>query len=130
MKTRDVLIEGSTFIDSTGPAIQVAAEGSWHESVSSADVTIRRNRFLRSGSGWGPAILVNIDCAESPPYLTGTCVSRTISSTGRDWTAESPSARRTGSVSGTTGSAARRTDCSGQLPECGASRQRNRQLGA
>lgn len=66
VKTRDVLIEGCTFIDSTGPAIQVAAEGSWHESVSSADVTIRRNRFLRSGSGWGPAILVNIDCAGEP----------------------------------------------------------------
>ncbi len=65
-KTRDVLIEGCTFMDSTGPAIQVAAEGSWHESISAADVTIRRNRFLRSGSGWGPAILVNIDCAGEP----------------------------------------------------------------
>lgn len=66
VKTRDVCIEGCTFMDSTGPAIQVAAEGSWHESVSSADVTIRRNRFLHSGSGWGPAILVDIDCEGQP----------------------------------------------------------------
>lgn len=48
VKTRNVLIEGCTFIDADLCAIEVAAESWWKEGVCSADVTIRGNRILCS----------------------------------------------------------------------------------
>jgi nitrous oxidase accessory protein NosD len=53
IKTRDVLIEGCTIQDTTGTAIHIGAEGSWHEGPASADVRIRYNRIIDCGFGEG-----------------------------------------------------------------------------
>jgi lysophospholipase L1-like esterase len=70
VKTRNVLIERNLFIGTVGTAIHIAAEGSWHEGVPSANVVIRDNRILGGGVGDGTvagasAIAVNIDSKES-----------------------------------------------------------------
>jgi len=53
IKTRNVLIENCSIIESTGTGIQIAAEGQWHEGPGSADVVIRNNRIIRCGRGDG-----------------------------------------------------------------------------
>ena len=71
IKTRDVLVEGCTFESCMGTAIHVAAEGGWHEGVTSAHVIIRNNRMMRCGHNnqgriiGASGICVNID-AENP----------------------------------------------------------------
>jgi hypothetical protein len=53
IKTRDVIIENCTIIESTGTGIHIGAEGTWHEGPGSYNVTIRNNRILRCGRGDG-----------------------------------------------------------------------------
>lgn len=53
IKTRNVLIENTTIVETTGTAIQIGAEGYWHEGPGSENVTIRNNRMLRCGLGDG-----------------------------------------------------------------------------
>ena len=67
IKTRNALVEGCTFESCMGTAIHVAAEGGWHEGVTSAHVIIRNNRMMRCGHGnqgrimGASGICVNID---------------------------------------------------------------------
>ena len=71
IKTRNALVEGCSFESCMGTAIHVAAEGGWHEGVTSANVIIRNNRMMRCGYGnqgrimGASGICVNID-AENP----------------------------------------------------------------
>ena len=53
IKTRNVIIENSTILETTGTAIHIGAEGGWHEGPGSANVIIRNNRILRCGRGAG-----------------------------------------------------------------------------
>ncbi len=64
VKTRNVLLEGNTFVDPYGPAVVIAAEPWWCEGVCAADVTIRRNRVVNIRETWGDAggIEVMADC--------------------------------------------------------------------
>lgn len=71
IKTRNVLIENCTIIESTGTGIHIGAEGSWHEGPGSANVVIRNNRILRCGRGTGTqnetsGIAVNVVSADPP----------------------------------------------------------------
>lgn len=76
VKTRDVLIEGCTFMDADLCAIEVAAEAWWKEGVCSADVVIRGNRIIytgtRKGGGIrgsaGIAVLVDSNLPEGTPH--------------------------------------------------------------
>jgi len=69
IKTRNVLVEGCTFESCMGTAIHLAAEGGWHEGVTSSHVIIRNNRMMRCGHGnqgrmmGACGICVNIDAA-------------------------------------------------------------------
>jgi hypothetical protein len=65
VKTRNVLIENSTFRESTGTAIHIGAEGDWREGAGAANVVIRNNRIIRCGRGAGTndnasAIAINV----------------------------------------------------------------------
>ena len=51
VKTRGVLIENCSFEDVMGSAVSVAAEGWWHEGVTSENVTIRGNRIVNCEGG-------------------------------------------------------------------------------
>ncbi|PZX48294.1 glycosyl hydrolase family 28-related protein [Algoriphagus chordae] len=51
VKTRKVLIENSSFENTTGTAIHIGAEGNWLEGVASEDVIIRNNTFTNCGLG-------------------------------------------------------------------------------
>jgi hypothetical protein len=53
VKTRDVLIENNFFgsITGHGSAVSIAAEGGWHEGVTSANVVIRNNRIVDCARG-------------------------------------------------------------------------------
>jgi len=53
IKSRNVLIEGNLFFENTGTAIHVAAEGSWREGVTAANIVIRNNRMIGNGRGAG-----------------------------------------------------------------------------
>lgn len=53
VKTRKVLIEGCSIQNSTGTAIDIAAEGNWMEGVCAADVVVRNNQITHCGLG-GP----------------------------------------------------------------------------
>lgn len=71
IKTRNVIIENCTIIESTGTGIHIGAEGSWHEGPGSANVVIRNNRILRCGRGTGTqnkasGIAVNVVSAHPP----------------------------------------------------------------
>lgn len=67
IKTRNVLIEGNRYFNA-GTAIHVAAEASWREGVTSANVVIRNNHF--GGAGYvgafheASAIAVDIETTE------------------------------------------------------------------
>jgi hypothetical protein len=72
VKTRKVLIENSTFEDTTGTCIHIGAEGNWMEGVASADVVVRGNEIINCGLG-GPndgtidgasAIAVHVNAAD------------------------------------------------------------------
>ena len=70
IKTRDVLIEGCTIVDTTGTGIHVGAECDWLEGGPTADLVIRNNRIIDCGLGHGTqnnacAIAVNVK-AENP----------------------------------------------------------------
>jgi hypothetical protein len=68
IKSRNVLIEQNRFLNNGGTAIHVAAEESWREGVTSANVVIRNNLFI--GNGYvgaiheASAIAVNIETEE------------------------------------------------------------------
>lgn len=49
IKSRNVLIEQNRFLNTDGTAVHVAAEASWREGVSSANVVIRDNLFIDNG---------------------------------------------------------------------------------
>lgn len=53
IKSRNVLLENNTITNSTGTGIHIGAEGSWHEGPASADVRVRYNRIINTGSGAG-----------------------------------------------------------------------------
>ncbi|MBL7111605.1 MAG: right-handed parallel beta-helix repeat-containing protein [Bacteroidales bacterium] len=53
IKTRNVLIENNTIMETTGTGIQIGAEGYWHEGPGSENVVIRNNRIIRCGLGDG-----------------------------------------------------------------------------
>lgn len=46
IKCRRALVENCTVTDVFETAVKIAAEASWHEGISSADVTVRRCRFV------------------------------------------------------------------------------------
>ena len=53
IKTRNVIIENNTIMETTGTGIQIGAEGYWHEGPGSENVLIRNNRIIRCGLGDG-----------------------------------------------------------------------------
>ena len=61
VKTRSVLVEGNTFRNVFGAAVKVAAEASWCESASPADVVIRSNRILYCSGEAGIAVYADSD---------------------------------------------------------------------
>ncbi len=52
VKSRDVLLEGNTFENVTGPAIVISPEANWYEGVSSRNVTVRKNRIKDCAEKW------------------------------------------------------------------------------
>lgn len=46
IKCRRALVENCVFSDVFESAVKIAAEASWHEGISTADVTVRRCRFI------------------------------------------------------------------------------------
>lgn len=71
IKTRNVLIEGNRYIH-TGTAIHVAAEASWREGVSSANVVIRDNIFIGAGDigAFHGASAISVDVESKLPSKT------------------------------------------------------------
>lgn len=53
VKTRDVLIDNNVFKNSSGTAIHVGAESSWHEGTHAQNVTITNNFISGCGNGAG-----------------------------------------------------------------------------
>ena len=72
VKSRDVLLEGNTFANVTGPAIVVSPEANWYEGVSSRDVIIRGNRITECAEKWygDPAAIMVFTGAEHPDGQT------------------------------------------------------------
>lgn len=68
IKSRNVLIEQNRFLNNESTAIHIAAEGSWREGVTSANVIIRNNYFMGNGYAGAfheaSAIAVDIDTKE------------------------------------------------------------------
>ncbi len=74
VKTRNVIIESSTIIESTGTGIHIGAEGNWHEGPGSKNVIIRNNRILRCGRGDGTqnhASGISVNVKSAIPALSG-----------------------------------------------------------
>ena len=53
IKSRNVLLENNTIRNSSGTGIHIGAEGSWHEGPAAANVKLRYNRIINTGSGAG-----------------------------------------------------------------------------
>lgn len=72
IKSRDVLIEGNTITNVTGPAIVVSPEANWYEGVASRDVIIRGNRIIECAEKWygDPAAIMLFTGAEHPSGQT------------------------------------------------------------
>lgn len=68
IKSRDVLIEGNSFTNVTGPAIVVSPEANWYEGVSSRDVIIKDNRITECAEKWygDPGAIMVFAGAEHP----------------------------------------------------------------
>ena len=66
IKCRRALVENCVVSDVFDSAVKIAAEADWHEGISSADVTIRRCRFLNCArlTKYCGGIQVFMDCAD------------------------------------------------------------------
>lgn len=74
IKTRNVIIENCTIMESTGTGIHIGAEGTWHEGPGSSNVIIRNNRIIRCGRGAGTqneASGISVNVVSENPAITG-----------------------------------------------------------
>lgn len=73
IKCRSALIENCTVSDVFECAVKIAAEAWWHEGISTADVTVRRCRFINCGRRLTECggVYVRMDCEDSTTKAHG-----------------------------------------------------------